>query len=152
AQPAQAAGLAGDARQQAHLQHAVRDDPRQPDRARELRVQLDRVVVARRLRVRGDLLLGERDHELVHDAAPRITNSARERQTGSPPTVTSVSNVMKRMPRRSTSAATRPRDVTVSPTSGWRSHVNSCSAWSRLAKSTAASASPNSCGAVANSA
>src|SRR5215472_1818372 len=152
AQPAQAPRLAGDPREESHLQHAVRDDPREPDRARELVVEVDRVPIAGRGGVRGDLLLRERDDELAHEPGPRMTKRARERQTGSSPAVTSVSNVMKRMPRRSTSAATRPREVTVSPTSGWRSQANSCSACSRLAKSTAASSSSKSWTAVVPSA
>src|SRR5437667_330137 len=43
----------------AHLQHAVRDQAWQTDGPREVVVEVDRVAVARRLGVGGDLLPGE---------------------------------------------------------------------------------------------
>src|SRR5438105_2306074 len=142
-----ARGLRGDDRGHAHLQHAVRDHTRQADRLRESLVEVDRVHVTRRAGVGRDLLLAKQDLVLDH---VRITNSAREWHTGSPlPDVVSVSNVTKRMPRRLMSDVIRACERTVSPTSGWLVHSNSCSAWSKRAKSTAASSSPNSCGAVA---
>src|SRR5438046_3409612 len=129
-----------------HLEHPVRDDARQAHRPREVVVEVDRVVVAGRFRIRRDLLSVECHLALAHE---RITNSARERHTGWPcASVVSVSRETKRIPRRLVSEATRPREVTVSPTRGCRCHSNSCSACRRRAKSTAASSSPNSCGAV----
>src|SRR2546422_6395359 len=141
-----ARGIARRGGRDAHLQHAVRDKAWKSNRARELVVQVDRVHVAGRLRVGGDLLARESDLAFSHE---RITNSARERQTGEPCwSLVSVSNETNRRPRRLVSDGTRAGEVTVSPTRGWRRHSNSCSAWSSRAKSTAASSSPNNCGAV----
>src|SRR5438309_2337393 len=142
-------GLAGNHRGDAHLKHAVRDHARQADGASELLVQVDRVHVAGGTRVRGDLFGLKKHTVLCHD---RITNSARDVQTGEPSLeVVSVSRVTNRRPRRLTSDATRAREVTVSPTFGCRFHSNSCSACSSFPKSMAASSSPKSCGAVAPS-
>src|SRR5256885_12913895 len=130
--------------QQSHLEHAVRDEARQPDRASELVVEMDRVVVTGHLRIFGDLFARERDAAFGHE---RITKRVRDRHTGAPfESELSASKDTKRMPRRLLSEATRPRDVTVSPARGWRSHSNSCSAWSSRAKSTAASSSANRAG------
>src|SRR4029077_17562271 len=144
--PAQACcpscGFCGHACQKAHLQHPMRDDTRQPDRPREIAVEVDRVVVARSLRVSGDLLGGESDHALdsLHE---RITKRVRDRQMPRPSApVVRASNVRKRMPRRLTSETTWPCDVTVSPSSGCRSQSNSWSACRSFAKSTPASGSP----------
>ena len=41
----------------AHLEQAVRDGARQPDRSRELGIEMDRVVVTGRVGVGVDLLL-----------------------------------------------------------------------------------------------
>src|SRR6266700_1754357 len=101
-EPAQPARLSRDAGQQSHLQHAVGDDAREPDRAGEVLVQVDGVGVARRLGVGGDLLPREGHDQLAHEPALRITNSARERHRGAPAAVTSVSSVSMRTPRRST--------------------------------------------------
>lgn len=56
AQLAQAAGLAGNTGKQAHLEHAMGDYTRQTHRAGELVVEVNRVAIARRRGVRGDLL------------------------------------------------------------------------------------------------
>src|SRR5438477_2789073 len=139
--------LGRNCRQDAHLQHAVHDHAREADRAREIVVEVDGVLVPGRRSVSSDLLARELDLALCHE---RITKSVRERHTSAPAaSVVSVSNVTKRMLRRLVSEATRPTDVTVSPARGWRCHSNSCSACSKRAKSIAASSSPNSCGAVA---
>src|SRR5205807_1798958 len=130
----------------AHLQHAVRDQAWQTDGPREIVVEVDRVAVARRLGIGGDLLPGEGHLAFAHE---RITNSARDRHSGAlSASVVSVSKLTKRIPRRLVSEATRPVEMTVSPTRGCRCHSNSCSAWRSFAKSTAASSSPNSCGTV----
>src|SRR5713101_5507152 len=144
--PAQAScaagGLSSDACQQSHLQHPVSDDTRQADRPREIAVEMDRVVVARGLRVLRDLIHAESDHALdsLHE---RITKRVRDRQIFEPPApVVCASKVRKRMPRRLMSETTWPCDVTVSPSWGCRSHSNSWSACKSFAKSTCASGSP----------
>src|SRR5207244_3311302 len=115
----------------AHLEHAVRDQAWKSNRARELVVQVDRIHVAGRLRVGGDLLPGEGDLSFGHK---RITNNARERQTGEPcSSLVSVSNETNRMPRRLVSYATRACEVTVSPARGCRHPWNSCSPTARRA-------------------
>src|SRR5207237_10014708 len=109
-------GLAGNHRGDAHLKHAVRDHARQANGASELLVQVDRVHVAGGTRVRGDLFGLKKHAVLCHD---RITNSARDVQTGEPSLeVVSVSRVTNRRPRRLTSGATRARPVTLPRTFG----------------------------------
>src|SRR5712691_11237240 len=140
--------LGGDGGHDPHLEQAVRDDPGQPDRAGEVSVAMDRVVVAGRFRIRIDLRDAERDLAL-HTLHERMTKRARERQTLEPPSpVVRVSKVKKRMPQRLMSETTRPCEVTVSPGLGCRSHSISWSACSSFAKSTAASVSSKSWGAV----
>src|SRR3989442_1785836 len=140
--------LGGDATEDSHLQHSVRDDPRQADRPREGAVEVNRVVIARRFRIGRDLFVGEGNGALG-PCHGRMTNSARERQTPEPSSaVVWVSKVTNRIPLRLMSETTRPCEVTVSPGLGWRSHSNSWSACKSLAKSMAASGSPKSWGAV----
>src|SRR5579859_10137 len=143
AQAGRAAGRpAGDDGGDAHLEHPVGDHAGQADRLREPFVEVDRVHVARGTGIGGDLLRPELHLLLGHE---RITNSARDRQSGSPAAVLlSVSRVTNRSPRRLTSDVTWACEVTESPTAGWRVHSNSCSAWRSLPKSIAASSSPKS--------
>src|SRR3989442_2185889 len=149
-------GLGRHSRQDSHLQHPVRDQTRQADRAREIVVEVGRVAVAGRLGVLRNLLAGESHLSFAHEAggragrtSSRITKNAQDRPNGAPrSSVVPLSKVTKRMPRRLVSEATPPREITVSPASGCPCPSNPCSAWSSFAKFTAASSSPSSCGTV----
>src|SRR5256885_16237673 len=104
---------------------------------------MDGVVVAGRLGVRGNLLPRERDPALCHE---RITNRARDLHSAAPSaSVVSLSKVTKRMPRRLVSEATRPTDVSVSPTRGWCCHSKSCSVCRSRAYVYPQLLSPDSC-------
>ena len=75
--------LGGDAREDSHLEHPVGDDPRQADRPGEVAIEVDRVVVARGLGVRGDLLGCERDRAL-DSFHVRMMKSVRDRHSAEP--------------------------------------------------------------------
>src|SRR5439155_6660962 len=120
-------GFSRDGGRHAHLEHPVSDHAWQAHGAGNFVVQVDRVHVAGCLRVSGDLLAGQGDLSCGHESARapaartswRMTNRARERQTGAPcSSLVSVSYETNRMPRRFVSDATRAREVPVSPTSG----------------------------------
>src|SRR5215207_6475697 len=125
-----------------HGVHAVGDHARKARGASHLVVPVERVLVARRVRVRLDVLPGDRarggrqalpHHEIVESSAhpsSRTISVLRPDATSSPASsTTSVRRVRNRMPPLSRTPSIVADAVSVSPTTTGRDHRYSCSPW-----------------------